>query len=202
MSTTRMLPGVRPARLEHEPGLARREGDGAGGLHRGALHRAGETVDPRRNVDRDHGPAPRAELVGEPRGVAFEGAAEAGAVHRVDRDVGAAERARQMTPVDTGRELDHVHPHAPAFERGGGNQAVATVVSLPAHDHRPVPVPTPERPPCLPRDRASGALHEDGDRRAGGDRALVGASHRVGSEHRPHGQTPTAITTAIAVASV
>ena len=77
------------------------------------------------------------ELVGEPRRVAFEGAAEPGAVHRVDREVGVAERAREPAPVDPGRELDHVHPHAPAFERGGGNEAVATVVALAAHDHRP-----------------------------------------------------------------
>ena len=179
-------PGVRSSRLEHETGLSRGERHRAGGTHRGAVHRTGETVDTRRNVDRDHRSAPVAELVGKPCRVAFERAAEAGAIHRVDRDVGAHERAREPAAIDTGCELDHLHPHAPAFERGRGDQAVASVVAFPAHHHRPTPVAPSGRAAYLPRHRPPGALHQHGDRGAGRDRALVGASHRVGREDGLH----------------
>ena len=123
------------------------------------------------------GPPHAPSVVGEPRGVAFEGAVEPGAVHRVDREVGRRARARQLTPVD---DPTRARPRATRTPQRsstrGGHQAVATVVALPAHDHRAVSVATPERPACLPGDRASGAFHEDVDRRAGGDRALVGVA--------------------------
>ena len=177
MSTTLTLPAWDRPGLEHEPGLSRRERHRGGGAHCRSLYRTGETVDTRRNVHRDHRSAPRAELIGEPCRVAFERAAEARAVHRVDRDVGARERAGEPAAIDTRCELDHVHPHTPAFQRGRGDQTVTAVVAFPAHHDRPTPVTPSGGTAHLPCDRASGTLHQHGDRRTGRDRALIGTSH-------------------------
>ena len=176
MSTTRMRPACDRPGSNTSPGLRAAKVTVLVGLHRGALHRAGETVDPRRDVDRDHGPAPCAELVGEPGGVAFEGAAEAGAVHRVDREVGPAERARQ---TDAGRPRTRARPRA----RARPNVRARVAATRPSPPLLPLPHTITTRRPYHRRSvrRAShatartGALHEDADRRAGGDRAAIGA---------------------------
>ena len=174
------------------------------GPHRRARHRAGEPVDPRGDVDRDHRARPAGELLGDPRGVVARG--RRGSRCRTSRRPRRRPRpsARvNRAPVDAVRELEHASPACPTLEHRGGDEAVAAVVALAAHDHDPAPVGAPERAPHRPtRPRARPA--PSAPRPACRPRSCAASAPPIASGVRT-GSTrlsPTAITTAIAVASV
>jgi hypothetical protein len=173
-------------RLEHQPGLARREGHGARGAHRRAGDLAGEAVDPRGDVDRDHRNAARVEALRDVCGIALQLAPEAGAVHRVDRHVGSGQFPVERGVVDSGSELEHGDPHAPRAQRVRGDEPVAAVVALAAHHDRALPVATAEDVAHLPGNGAPGARHQQRDRRSRRNGAPVGFPHRLGCDEQFH----------------
>ena len=126
--------GERPAGLEQQPRLEGGERDGAVGPHRGRRRLAGEAVDARRDVGRQHR-----------RGAGIGGvvvAPEAGAVGGVDHEVA---RREPLPTVEVGG-VEDLHGDAPPAQPGGGVAPVGAVVALAGDDDDPAPVRAAEHP--------------------------------------------------------
>ena len=108
------LARVRPARLEHEAGLAGGERDRAGRPDSRPLGRAGETVDARRDVDRDH----HRRRAGQPSAThaASPSSAPRKPVPNIasTTTVGTREHARETVTVEAVGELEDRRADAPA----------------------------------------------------------------------------------------
>ena len=176
------------ARLEAE------ERDAGARLDRRAAHPSGRAVDAGGRVDAEHRPARAREGVdrldaAERRAV--DVARQAGAVQRVDDEVGVVEResfagANRPAParrrqsriaahpraIAEQRELD---PIAPGFEQPRGDEAVAAVAARPAQNGDPAAARRHAR--RLGGDRRAGALHQRDARRSCGDGQPVGLGH-------------------------
>jgi len=107
------LPGT-----EEEPGFARRESDGGIGLDCSPTHVAGQAVDARRDVDRQHRHFQS--------GGRIEGAAQSRTHTGIDHQIGAVPRR----PV---RRKD-LAAHTELFELGGRHPTVFAVVALASED--------------------------------------------------------------------
>ena len=83
-------------------------------------------------------------------------------------------------------ELDDVDACPPPGEDRGGDQPVAAVVALAAHDRGAPTVEPVELAPDLPGDGSPGTVHERRLGRPGRDRASVGLGHLGRGEHRLH----------------
>ena len=124
------LAGVRAPGLEHEARLARREGDRAVGPHR----RPGVApVSPSTPDGMSTASTARAGSVarGDPRRVTFEGAAEAGAVHRVDHDVGRRSARVEPRAVDAGGELEQRRRGRPSREHRAATRPSPPLLPFP-----------------------------------------------------------------------
>ncbi len=168
-------PGVGTSRLEHHTGLSGGERHGGDGVDRGTGRGAGLTVDPGRNIDCDRGEVRAARRDGA--GGAVEGAGEARPVHGVDEDISAGDHPLERRGIRGIGELHDVDPTSPACEHPGDDEAIATVVALPADDDDPTAVHAVESAPDRPGHRPSGAIHEHVAGRPGRDGAPISLGH-------------------------
>ena len=196
MSTTLMLPACDRPGSNTRPGFRAGERDGAAGAHRGAVHRAGETVDTRRDVDRDHRSAPRARAGRRtmPRRLRARRGSRCRTSRRPRRRRAPSARAspRRSTPDASSTTCTRMP-----------QRSSAVAVTRPSPPLLPFPHTTTARRPYTASvvRRTSHATARPArsmstrDRRAGRDRALVGASHRFGREDglarlRPRPRSP------------
>jgi hypothetical protein len=91
-------------------------------------------------------------------------------------------------PLRLGRVERHQTSHAEPFggEAAGGDEPVAAVVSLTAHDESPATTAAPSDADRGARHGATGALHQHLDRRPRIDRCAIRSRHLVGTQERPH----------------
>ena len=133
--------GAARARVEHEPGLERGERHGRVGPHRAVRRLAGQPVDTRGDVDREHR---RATGIGR---VVL--AAEPGAVGGVDHEVArAASRVPSAVAAST-----TVDTHARARSRRAASRPSLPLLPFPATTTTRRPYVPPSMPDRLPRDR-------------------------------------------------
>ena len=178
--------GARSARFEEQSRLQRGEADGRVGVHRVAAHFARRAVDTRWDVDGEAGHRGRTRGGRNDRGRPVERAAEAGAVHRVDEQIGARERAVEHRRVEGVVEREHVDPDAMPPQHPGRDDPVGTVVPLAAHDDDPPAVRAAEQGARRGRDRAPGPVDEDRFGGAAGDGAAIGVGHLARRENGEH----------------
>ena len=180
-------PGVRTARFEQQPRLQRNEAHGRVGVDRVAADFTGQAVDARRDVDRERRHRGRTRGDRDRRRRAVERAAESGAEHRIDEEVGAREGTYEH---DRGSNVSSIANSSTPTPRCRSTRAAtrpsAPLLPLP-HDHHDAPPVRPSQlPPGRGRDRTPGALDEHRLRRPARDGPPVGFGHLGRREHREH----------------
>ena len=170
-------PACVAAGLEHEPGLGRRERDGAIGADRrrlGPRRSSPSTPDGMSTATHGHRRR-RRDRCDDPRGVAVERAAEPGAEHRVDDDVGAVERADEPRRGRRRRRARTTSTRTPqARSASAATRPSPPLLPLPQTITTAAAVGTAARVADRPRDRAPGA--RPSARRSGVPAAIVRAS--------------------------
>ena len=189
MSTTRTRPARGRPGSNSRPGFSAAKQTVSSGAHRVAAHFARRAVDARRDVDRERRRRRLARAcAATQRRVALERAAESGAEHRVDREVGARDaRAASADFVDAVGERELVDADAARAQ---------PPAPRPARRRRCCPCRTRPRPggrtrrrACAARARATARSGPFDEHRLGcsrRDRAAIGLAHLRGGDDGVH----------------